>query len=81
MKIKDKIRKGLDAQFRVDIVKALTDKFGELGFKTEFNIFSMTLVTTWDATVSKRLCVDILAFAKAYETAYLDAMQYVGSFK
>jgi hypothetical protein len=80
MKIKDKIRKGLDAQFRQDIVKALTDKFGDFNFKTEFNIFSMSLITTWDDDVPKKKCKEILTFASGYEKAYLDAMQYVGNF-
>ncbi len=80
MKLKDKIYDYLNAGIRQTLPKALTEAFGDLNFKTEWNLFAMNLQTFWEKTTTKYQNTKIRIFTRGYEKGYMDAMKLVRKF-
>lgn len=75
--IQDKITDYLNLQFREKCPERAKDKFGDLGFKTEYNFLSNCIVTHWKKKQSKKEAEKIVEFISAYEKGFTDAMNLV----
>jgi len=81
MKLAVKINNRLNEEIRVSLPKALTERFGEHNFQTQYNIFAMALTTNWDDDVSAEMAHEIKLFVEGYDSAFTTAMKTVGEFE
>lgn len=70
----------LNGNIRKSLPKALKAEFGDRDFKTEYNIFSMSLVTSWNEGVDKKTRDKIKLFIRGYDAAYEECMNRVSNF-
>lgn len=74
-KINDLMFDHVQEQFRSKLPEALTREFGNLGFKTEWNIFVGSfggVVTNWKKKVTPKKQKEIKEFIRVYEKAFMD---------
>ena len=69
----------LNIHYREIIDKVLTKQFGDFGFKTEWNLFSMSLVSTWNKKLSLKKKKEIKKYVAVYSDGYAEAMNFVGN--
>lgn len=81
MKKSERIAKMLNDRFCETIDIHLTEKFGDCGFETLFNIVSMRVHTTWRESLPDELKLRISAYCEGFSEGYGNAMGYVGSLK
>jgi hypothetical protein len=76
MKIVEKLHNRLNENFRVLVNEAVKEKFG-IEIETNFNIFTMDLMTT--RVDEEDFTQEQIDFLKAYEAGYLAAMNQVNN--
>jgi len=69
----------LNEHYREVVDKNLNIKFGNLGFKTGWNLLSMSLTTSWSKKVSPKLRKEIKDYITGYSDGYVEAMNFTGA--
>lgn len=77
MKIKDKIIKMLFEKSKDIRIDHLKEEFGDLGFKTYYNIFSGDLITEWEVEVSDETRTLIKEYINDFDKIFLNIIKEI----